>query len=117
MGQRQVARDLAALAQAKNDRGNQKLLGIGMEARIESKARGDNARSDVRAVLDVEAAIGAKAPCHSGPGEVEMSKTPRRKRIAGDGVDQPQVQLAGRLGLPAWMSIVFQDAGNFQGPL
>src|ERR1039458_1275523 len=117
MGQCQVARDLAALADAKNDRGNQQLLRISMDTRIESKARGDDACPDVRAVLDVEAAIGAKAPCLSGPDEVEMSKAPRRKRIADNRVDQPQVQLAGRLGLPAGMGKVFKDAGNFQSPV
>jgi hypothetical protein len=88
-----------------------------MNARIESKARGDDAGPDVRAVLDVNAAIGAKAPCLSGPGEVKMGNAPRRKRIAGDGVDQAQVQFAHRLGLPAGMGKVIEDAGDFQGPV
>jgi len=58
--QRNLALNLAALAQAGNNRGNQQLLGVGMNARIESDAPGHDAGSDVSAVLDVNAAIEAK---------------------------------------------------------
>ena len=48
--ERAIAIDLAALAQAGDDRGDQQLFGIGMKMRIKPKAGGDDAGSDVRAV-------------------------------------------------------------------
>ena len=58
--QRNLALNLAALAQAGNNRGNQQLLGVGMNARIEPHAPGHDAGADVSAVLDVNAAVDAE---------------------------------------------------------
>ncbi len=88
-----------------------------MNVRIQSKAGGDDACPDVRAVIDMHAAIDAEAACFAGAGEIQMGKALRRKRIAGDGINQAQVQFAHGLGLPAGMGKVIQRAGNFQGPV
>ena len=115
--QREIAINLAALAQAKKNRCNQQLFGIGMNMRIETKAGGDDAGSDVSAVFDVNSPIGAEAACFSGPGEVQMGNAFRRIWIAGDGVNQAQVQLAHCFGLPAGMGKIIQGAGDFQSPV
>ena len=60
VNQRDLALDLAALAQASNNRCNQQLLWVGMNVRIQLEAGGDDAGSDVGAILDVHAAVDAE---------------------------------------------------------
>jgi hypothetical protein len=112
-----LAIDLSALAKAGDDGADQQLFRVGMNARVEAHAGGDDAGPDVGAVLDVDTAIGAEASRLSGAGEVQAGYAFRRVGVAGDRVDQAHIQHARRPGLPAGMGKVAQRAGDFNRPV
>ena len=60
--ERDLALHLAALAEARDDGSDEQASWVGMHMRIQAEAGGDDAGSDVRAVLDMEVAIGTEFP-------------------------------------------------------
>ena len=85
-----------------------------MDMRIQPDAGRDHTGSDVRAVFNVNAAIGAKFRGISGAVEVQMGDAFRRKGITEDRVKQLHVQFATDACPPAGMGIVFERAGDIQ---
>src|SRR5208282_2219585 len=86
-----------------------------MDMRVRANAGCIGAGSDVCAVIDMNTPIGAKFSCLTRAIQVKTRDAFGRKRIAEDGVEDLHIQLAGRLGPPAWMSKVFERAGEFHG--
>ena len=61
MARARASLDLAALVQAGDDLRDEQLLGIGVDAGVERDARGGDALADVRATVNVHAAVDLEA--------------------------------------------------------
>src|ERR1035437_9416965 len=86
-----------------------------MNMRMKSDAGRDDAGSDVGTAIDVDAAIGAKNSCLSGPVEVQVGEALGGEGVAEDRVKQPHVQDTDGPGLPPGMSEVLERAGESEG--
>ena len=86
-----------------------------MNVHIHLESRGVNAGSDETAVADAYAAVGVEVQAGAGGIEIEMGNALRRKRIAEDGIEQVQIELAQHPGLPAGVGKVFESACDFNG--
>ena len=114
MFQRNGALQLPALAEARNDRGKDQMLRIGMDVRIQLHAPGLHVGIDVSSAVDVNHAVDAKLSGSTGAGQLQPSNALWRGGIAGDGFNQPHVQLAPGFALPAGMGKVIEHPGDFQ---
>ena len=114
-GKRNLALQLPALAEMRNDRRNQQLLWIGVNLRIQPDAGGDHAGSNVGAAVDVHAAVGAEFSRLARAGQVEMRYACWSKGIAEDRVQELHIQIARSRGLPAGMGKVVECAGDLHG--
>ena len=113
VNQREVARNLR-LPDGGIRRITNSGLQVGVQARIQLKACGDDAGSDVGAILDVQAAVDAEAARLAGPIQIQVSKALGSKRVAGHRFHKAKVQIAHGLTLPARMVKVVQGACDLQ---
>ena len=107
--------DLAALAEADDDGGDEQVRRVGVHMRVETNAGGDDAGPDVGAVVDVDVAIGAELARLPGAVEVEMRDAFRRKGIAEDRSSRRMSRSPTDPGLPAGMGEVLERAGDIEG--
>ena len=112
--------ELSALAQAGDDSGDEQLLAVGVDAGVERDARGGDARADIRTAVNVDAAIDLECGLLgrvflAGGDEIKASQTLGRIAIAGDGVEEPHIQIALHVRVPAGMRKVLEVSRDFKG--
>ena len=106
--------DLAALAKASNDLGDEQLSAIGIDMRIEVYSRGVHVRAKVRATVYVDGAGNLKCGHNAARGEMETSDAVRRVGVAGNGIEEPHVEIAIDFRLPARMGEVIQRSRDLK---
>ena len=79
-----------------------------MDMRIQTNPCGNNAGSDIRAALDVDAAICAKSSILPRGAEIQVSDPIRSKGVSKHRVEQPHIKIAQDFGLPARMRKILQ---------
>lgn len=115
MVQHDVAFQLAALAKAGHDGGDEQLLRVSVDMGVQPHAPGDHAGSNVIAVHYMNRAIGAEDSHLPGSGQIKAGNAARGKRIPEDRIEQCHVQVALCLGLPAGMGEVFKRSRDQEG--
>jgi hypothetical protein len=88
-----------------------------VEARIHLKAGGYDASSNIRAIVNVQAAVDAEAARLAGSVQIQMGQALGREGVADHGIHQAQIQVAGGFCLPAGIGEAVQRAGDFQRAL
>ncbi len=106
--------DLAALAQTGDDLGDQELFTIRVDPRIEVDARGVHARAEVRTIVHVDTAGDLKSWHVAACGEMEMSDAFGRVGVAGDGIQEPHIEISVDFRLPARMTEIIECSRDLQ---
>ena len=85
-----------------------------MDTRVQPHASRDHSGSYVRAAVHMDRTVAAESSAFPGSCQVQMGNALRCEVVSGDWVQQPHVQVADGLGLPAGPGKILEHAGDLQ---
>jgi hypothetical protein len=114
---RHLALELPALVETGNGRGDEQLLGVGVNMGVQVHVCGCDAGSNIGAANNADAAIDVELPSLAGAVEIQISDALRGIGKASDRIEETHVQCARDFGLPTKARKVCKLPGDFQGAI